>query len=416
MLERIIDIAADELEIDPVEIRRRNFIPPERFPLTTVTGANYDVGEYAKALDEALPHRRVRRAARRAGGARARGRHRAARHRRLAPTWRSPRAACSRSSARSRSTTTAPSPRPSARRRTAGPRDRVLDDRARAARRPDGAGDARAVRHRAVPRGHGHDGLALAADRRQRALQGERGGAGEGEAARRAPARGERRRHRVRRRPGSASPACRRRAMGWAELAAGREGRRPAARRGWNPRSRPRSTSTRARRRTRSARTSRSSRSTSRPAQSSACATSRSTTAGASSTRCSSRASSTAASRRASRRRCSKAVVYDDDGNPLTANLIDYAMPSAAELPELRGVEHGDAHAAEPARREGHRRVGHDRLDARGAERGRRRAVAPRHPPRRHAADSGTDLEGGRGRTRLTMRRITAPHDDPSVG
>ena len=53
MLERIIDIAADELGIDAVEIRRRNFIPPEAFPLTTVTGANYDVGEYAKALDAA---------------------------------------------------------------------------------------------------------------------------------------------------------------------------------------------------------------------------------------------------------------------------------------------------------------------------------------------------------------------------
>ncbi len=53
MLERIIDIAADELDIDPVEIRRRNLIPPDAFPLTTVTGANYDVGEYAKALDEA---------------------------------------------------------------------------------------------------------------------------------------------------------------------------------------------------------------------------------------------------------------------------------------------------------------------------------------------------------------------------
>ncbi len=52
MLERIIDIAADELDLDPVEIRRRNLIPPEAFPLTTVTGANYDVGEYAKALDE----------------------------------------------------------------------------------------------------------------------------------------------------------------------------------------------------------------------------------------------------------------------------------------------------------------------------------------------------------------------------
>lgn len=52
-LERILDMAADELDIDPVEIRKRNFIAPERFPITTVTGANYDVGEYAKALDEA---------------------------------------------------------------------------------------------------------------------------------------------------------------------------------------------------------------------------------------------------------------------------------------------------------------------------------------------------------------------------
>ncbi len=53
-LERIIDMAADELDIDPVEIRKRNFLQPEEFPLSTVTGANYDVGEYAKALDEAV--------------------------------------------------------------------------------------------------------------------------------------------------------------------------------------------------------------------------------------------------------------------------------------------------------------------------------------------------------------------------
>ncbi|MGZ8752297.1 MAG: xanthine dehydrogenase family protein molybdopterin-binding subunit [Acidimicrobiia bacterium] len=52
MLERIIDMAAAELGIDPVEIRKRNLLPPDAFPLTTVTGANYDVGEYAQALDE----------------------------------------------------------------------------------------------------------------------------------------------------------------------------------------------------------------------------------------------------------------------------------------------------------------------------------------------------------------------------
>jgi len=52
-LERALDIAADELGIDPVEIRRRNFIAPDAFPVATVTGSNYDSGNYALPLDEA---------------------------------------------------------------------------------------------------------------------------------------------------------------------------------------------------------------------------------------------------------------------------------------------------------------------------------------------------------------------------
>jgi carbon-monoxide dehydrogenase large subunit len=56
LVERTLDMAADELGIDPVEIRRKNFIPPEAFPFTTVTGlgATYDSGEYARALDVAV--------------------------------------------------------------------------------------------------------------------------------------------------------------------------------------------------------------------------------------------------------------------------------------------------------------------------------------------------------------------------
>ncbi|MEM7326311.1 MAG: molybdopterin cofactor-binding domain-containing protein, partial [Actinomycetota bacterium] len=54
MLERIIDMAADEMGIDPAEIRRKNFLQPDAFPLTTHGGANYDCGEYEKALDAAL--------------------------------------------------------------------------------------------------------------------------------------------------------------------------------------------------------------------------------------------------------------------------------------------------------------------------------------------------------------------------
>jgi carbon-monoxide dehydrogenase large subunit len=54
LIERVIDVAADDLGIDPAEIRRKNYHRPDAFPLTTLTGANYDSGEYAKALDAAL--------------------------------------------------------------------------------------------------------------------------------------------------------------------------------------------------------------------------------------------------------------------------------------------------------------------------------------------------------------------------
>ncbi len=54
LLERVIDVAADELGMDPTEIRRINFLQPEDFPLTTHGGANYDCGEYEKSLDAVI--------------------------------------------------------------------------------------------------------------------------------------------------------------------------------------------------------------------------------------------------------------------------------------------------------------------------------------------------------------------------
>ena len=54
MLERIMDIAADELGIDPVDFRRRNLISREDLPTTTLSGARYDSGDYAEALEEAV--------------------------------------------------------------------------------------------------------------------------------------------------------------------------------------------------------------------------------------------------------------------------------------------------------------------------------------------------------------------------
>ncbi|MBV9661464.1 MAG: xanthine dehydrogenase family protein molybdopterin-binding subunit [Acidimicrobiales bacterium] len=53
-LERMMDIAAVELGIDPVEIRRRNFLPPFDAGYTTVMGTPYDTGDYAVALDEVV--------------------------------------------------------------------------------------------------------------------------------------------------------------------------------------------------------------------------------------------------------------------------------------------------------------------------------------------------------------------------
>ncbi len=52
LVERLVDQAAIELDIDPLEIRRRNFIAPDAFPFETLTGVTYDSGDYLTALEE----------------------------------------------------------------------------------------------------------------------------------------------------------------------------------------------------------------------------------------------------------------------------------------------------------------------------------------------------------------------------
>jgi carbon-monoxide dehydrogenase large subunit len=54
VLERLVDAAADELGIDGVEIRRRNFIQPNQFPYKIPTGNVYDSGNYPAVLEMAL--------------------------------------------------------------------------------------------------------------------------------------------------------------------------------------------------------------------------------------------------------------------------------------------------------------------------------------------------------------------------
>ena len=54
MVERILDKAAHAIGMDPAELRRKNYIQPDAFPLTTLVGANYDSGEYERSLDAVL--------------------------------------------------------------------------------------------------------------------------------------------------------------------------------------------------------------------------------------------------------------------------------------------------------------------------------------------------------------------------
>ncbi len=54
ILERMMDIAAKELGMDPVEIRRKNFPDKSEFPFSTSAGLSYDSGDYHLALDRAL--------------------------------------------------------------------------------------------------------------------------------------------------------------------------------------------------------------------------------------------------------------------------------------------------------------------------------------------------------------------------
>ena len=54
LLERIADIAASDMGLDPIEIRRRNFIQPDQFPYETPVELTYDIGDYEASLDKAL--------------------------------------------------------------------------------------------------------------------------------------------------------------------------------------------------------------------------------------------------------------------------------------------------------------------------------------------------------------------------
>ena len=69
-------------------------------------------------------------------------------------------------------------------------------------------------------------------------------------------------------------------------------------------------------------------------------------------------------------------ITFDEDGNCIGSNFMDYLIPTAWETPQVRARRDRHAVAASPDRRQGRRRVGHGRLAGGVRQRRDRRAVA----------------------------------------
>ncbi len=53
-IERVVDKMCRELDLDPVEVRRKNLLTPDQFPYTTPVGLVYDTGNYQATLDKLI--------------------------------------------------------------------------------------------------------------------------------------------------------------------------------------------------------------------------------------------------------------------------------------------------------------------------------------------------------------------------
>ncbi len=368
MIEVCIDQLAAELGMDPLELRRRNFIPADDFPHETALGIVYDSGDYQGALDKLLEHFDLEAFRARAGGA-ASPRHPPRRrvldlHRDLRPG----------AVARDRPAGLRPAdrpvgvgdgPRPHHRRgdrlhrhvaARPGPRDDVRPDRRRPARLRPGARRGPPRRHGDGPAGPGHLRVALArrsAARRRRA-----------------------RRTKVADKAARSSPTCSRRRPEDIELTrrevrrqglAGqghdaRRGRRrrvhprPRCPRRWSPGWRRRRSTTRRTSCSRSARTRASSTSTSRPGRSEVVRYLAVDDCGPAINPMLIDGQVHGGIAHAIGQALYEQVVYDEDGQLVTGTFVDYALPTAAELPCVRDRPHRDAVAGELARGQGHRR------------------------------------------------------------
>ena len=75
LIERVCDLVAHATGVDPVEVRRKNFIAADAFPYTTAAGLAYDSGDYVGALDKALGHIKYTEFRQEQEAARARGKY-----------------------------------------------------------------------------------------------------------------------------------------------------------------------------------------------------------------------------------------------------------------------------------------------------------------------------------------------------
>ena len=235
LVERAIDMFAAEIGHGPGRGAAKNFIAPTTSRTRPSRGANYDSGEYRRGARQGARERRLRAAARRAGGAPRARRRQAARHRPV-QLRRVDRLRLRARHLRGRART-ARSPCRAARPRTARATRRPTRSSSRATLGVDARGRARSSSPtpKLVARGMGTMGSRSLQVGGSAVHQRHRRGARQGPAARRAPARGRRGRHRGRPRQGP-----RRRGLAghrrspWAQLAAAArrtapEGIEPAA-------------------------------------------------------------------------------------------------------------------------------------------------------------------------------------------
>ena len=208
-IERAMDALARKVGIGPDEIRRRNFIPTDAFPYSSVGGLVFDSGNYAPNLEKALDlvrwdERKADQAARRAAGDTVEVGPRHLHLRRDVRPGAEPGAGLAQ--LRRRRLGGGPGARAPHRHRAGGhrrhaarpgPRDHVVDADRRQARRQHGRRRGAPQRHRRVADRHGHLRVPVAGRRRHRHRDGGRPGDRQGPRHRRPPARGGRGRPRV---------------------------------------------------------------------------------------------------------------------------------------------------------------------------------------------------------------------------